>query len=102
LFASELEVNLSLELIRSVAIFGTAIASAPLPNGAVISGLPERTEGLGMDHRYIENELSFLERVLPHFNYGPFPITYWTERIDALKPPKEPLASSSSKNVPWH
>ncbi|MGF7137385.1 hypothetical protein P3T40_008898 [Paraburkholderia sp. EB58] len=42
-----------------------------------------------MDHRYIENELSFLERVLPHFACGPFPIAYWTQRIDSLQPPKE-------------
>ncbi|MFM0557650.1 hypothetical protein P0D69_42940 [Paraburkholderia sediminicola] len=42
-----------------------------------------------MDHRYIENELSYLERMLPRFAGGPFPISYWRGRIESLKPPAE-------------
>ncbi|WP_206001785.1 hypothetical protein [Paraburkholderia aromaticivorans] len=42
-----------------------------------------------MNHQHIENELSYLERMLPHFAHGPFPIAYWTKRIDSLKPSNE-------------
>lgn len=33
-----------------------------------------------MDHHYVENELSYLERVLPRVADDHFPISYWTRR----------------------
>lgn len=38
-----------------------------------------------MDHQHVDNELSHLERMLPHFADGPFPIAYWTGRIESLE-----------------
>jgi len=37
-----------------------------------------------MLHRQIENELAHLERVLPHARTGPFPPSYWRQRLAAL------------------
>jgi hypothetical protein len=37
-----------------------------------------------MHHRELENELQHLEMVLPHAARGPFPHSYWEERVAAL------------------
>jgi hypothetical protein len=42
-----------------------------------------------MDHHYVENELSYLERMLPRVANGPLPMSYWRGRIESLRPPAE-------------
>ncbi|RKR31719.1 hypothetical protein B0G82_7958 [Paraburkholderia sp. BL17N1] len=37
-----------------------------------------------MHHHKLENELKHLEMVLPHVGRGPFPPSYWQDRIAAL------------------
>ncbi|HEY1611690.1 MAG TPA: hypothetical protein VGG24_20685 [Paraburkholderia sp.] len=40
--------------------------------------------GEPMLHYTLENELTHLERVLPHARSGPFPPSYWHKRVAAL------------------
>jgi hypothetical protein len=35
-------------------------------------------------HRDLDSELAHLEHVLPHVGRGPFPLSYWRSRIDAV------------------
>jgi hypothetical protein len=35
-------------------------------------------------HRDLDSELAHLEHVLPHVARGPFPLSYWRSRIDAI------------------
>lgn len=37
-----------------------------------------------MHHYKLESELKHLEKVLPHVGKGPFPHSYWQDRIAAL------------------
>lgn len=36
------------------------------------------------NHRDLDSELAHLEHVLPHVARGPFPLSYWRSRIDAI------------------
>ncbi len=44
----------------------------------------KQSTGVDMHHHKLESELNHLEFVLRHAGRGPFPHTYWRERLAAL------------------
>ncbi|RFU48445.1 hypothetical protein [Paraburkholderia sp. DHOC27] len=48
------------------------------------------------DHCHLDVELNHLEGILPYITQGPFPLSYWRQRINSLQPTSA-LASQKTR-----